>query len=81
MNEFTVKSSTEQFQIKQMNAIEILALRTQFSYDSVESTTKLFGSILERIEVKCDNAWLPAKTSGRDVYFPDGLQNDVIVVQ
>lgn len=80
MNEFSIKSSDLTFRIKHMNAIEILAMRTQFSNESLESTITSFKTILENIEVKCDEKWIPAKIKGREVYFPDGLENDINVV-
>ena len=79
-SEFTVKSSKHTFRVKDMNAIEILALQTNLNNDSTEDSLKSFKTILERIEVKCDNAWVPAKMKDREVYFPDGLEDDIVVI-
>lgn len=80
MNEFKIKSSTFDFRVKNMNAIEILAMRTQLNNKTLDDAIKSFKSILECIEVKCDVTWIPAKMKDREVYFPDGLENDINVV-
>ena len=74
---FTIKSRTEQFRIKRMNAIETLAIRTNISTKTVDDTTRLFEDILERIEVQFeDDKWLPVKVKGQDAYFPAGIEED-----
>lgn len=75
--EFKIKSRNEVFRIKQMNAIETLALNTQISFQNIEKTTQLFNIVLERIEVKCGNDWLPVKEKGQDIFYPAGIENDV----
>lgn len=80
MNEFTVESSDLEFRIKKMNALEILALRSNLNNDTVEDSEKSFKMILERIEVKANDAWLPVKTKDREVYFPNGLEYDIVLI-
>lgn len=80
MNEFKIKSSDLDFRVKKMNAIEILAVRANIGNRTVEESMKSFKTILECIEVRCDNSWIPAKMQGREVYFPDGLENDVNII-
>lgn len=75
--EFKIKSRNEVFRIKQMNAIETLALNTQISFQNIEKTTQLFNIVLERIEVRCGNDWLPVKEKGHDIFYPAGIENDV----
>lgn len=80
MHEFKIKSSELEFRVKKMNAIEVLAVRANISNRTVEESMKSFKTILECIEVRCDNNWIPAKMQGREVYFPDGIENDVNVI-
>lgn len=75
--EFQIKSRNEVFRIKQMNAIETLALNTQISFQNMQKTTALFNIVLERIEVKCGNDWLPVKEKDQDVFYPSGIENDL----
>ena len=81
MDEFKITHSSETFRVKKMNAIEALALQSQIDFDSVESTEKLYNAILERLEVKVNDQWLPVKEKGRNIYYPDGIENCVNVIQ
>ena len=79
MNEFEVKNFT--YRIKRMNAIEVLAFQSQISFDKYEDVLKMYNEILEKIEVKLDNTWLNVKTKGKDIYYPSGIEDDVIAIQ
>lgn len=74
MDEFIINDNT--FRIKNMNAIELLALQTQYNFDDADSSSKLFNNMLERMEVKCNNSWLPVKEKGKDIYYPANVEND-----
>ena len=75
--EKTLEYKDNTFRIKKMNAIEALALQTSSSMKSVDATQSFFNECLERIEVKAtDDKWLPVKQKGRNVYLPDGIEND-----
>ena len=63
-----------EYRIKKMNAIEILALKSQIDFSTVESTIKCYSTILERIEVKVKDQWIPVKD--KDNYYPAELEND-----
>lgn len=61
------------YRIKEMNAIELCALRTQISFDDTEQATNCYNTFLERIEVRVkDDKWLPVKD--KDVYYPAGIE-------
>ena len=71
-----------EFRIKKMNAIEALALRTSMNMKTVESTQQFFNECLERIEVKAtEDKWLPVKQKGRNVFLPDGIENNGQAIQ
>lgn len=78
---FQIEHSGETFRIKKMNAIEILAVRSQISNKDVATSMNMFSTILECIECRVGNEWLPVKTKGKEVYFPNGIEDDVLVIQ
>ena len=63
-----------EYRIKKMNAIEVLALKSQIDFSTMESTIKCYSTILERIEVKVKDQWLPVKN--KDNYYPKELETD-----
>lgn len=63
-----------EYRIKKMNAIEVLALKSQIDFSTMESTIKCYSTILERIEVKVKDQWMPVKN--KDNYYPAELEND-----
>ena len=40
----------------------------------------LYNIILEKLEVNANDKWLPVKQTGREVYFPNGIENDFEVI-
>ena len=77
---FKIANYEQYFRIKPMNAIETLAIRTQISLKDMRSAMKFYTTILEHIEVEIGGKWLPVKTEGREIYYPDGIENDVAAV-
>ena len=77
--EIVIKEKT--YRIKKMNAIEILALRSQYDFNSYYSTLNLFNTVLERMEVKCNDNWLPVKEKGKEIFYPTGVENDGEVIK
>lgn len=77
MNEFQIKSMNQVFRIKKMNAIEVLALRTQLDTENIEAATKLYMTILERIEVKVGEQWLPVRDGKFNIYTPAGIEENI----
>lgn len=76
MNEFTIKARENEFRIKKMNAIELLAFQSQISFDSMDAAKNMYANILEMIEVKFKEQWLPVKEKGKDIYYPSGIEDD-----
>ena len=77
---FKIANYEQYFRIKPMSAIETLAIRTQISLKDMRSAMKFYTTILEHIEVEICEKWLPVKTEGREIYYPDGIENDVTAV-
>ena len=78
--EFKIKSLENDFRIKKMNALEALALRNVMDFDDFETTLKMLNAVVEHIEVKCKDTWLPVKETGRDVFLPVGIEDNVLAL-
>lgn len=61
-----------------MNAIEMLALRSQIAFDNFEDTMNFYNLLLEKVEVKCGDKWLQVKDG--ENYYPAGIEEDVDTV-
>lgn len=79
--EFKVKGYKYTFRVAKLNAIEVLALQTQISFKDIETTSAMFNTILERVEVRCDEQWLCCKEKGANVYYPAEMETDVKLVK
>ena len=67
-----------EYRIKKMNAIEMLALRSQIAFDNFEDTMNFYNLLLEKVEVKCGAKWLQVKDG--ENYYPAGIEEDVDTV-
>lgn len=76
--EFKLSSFSQSFRIKKMNAIEIFAMKTQIDFDNFNNAMNTFNLILENVEVKLDDTWLPVKEHSN--YYPLGIENDIIAI-
>ena len=78
----TIKIGEFEYRIKKMNAIETLALRSQYRADATyEETANFYNTVLERMEVNAGKEWLPVKTPGKDIYYPAGIENDIAAIE
>ena len=75
--EFNIKTLPNDFRIAKMNALEALAMRSVIDFDNFESTYKMLTLIIEHIEVRLDDKWLPVKEKGRDIYYPVGIEDNI----
>ena len=67
-----------EYRIKKMNAIEMLALRSQIAFDNFADTMNFYNLLLEKVEVKCGDKWLQVKDG--ENYYPAGIEEDVDAV-
>lgn len=79
--EKTLEYKDNTYRIRKMNAIEALALRSASDMKSVAGAKQFFTDVLERMEVQANDKWLPVKQEGKNVYLPDGIQDDFDGVQ
>ncbi len=78
--EFTIENYNYQFRFAKMNAIEVLALETQMDFNSVAQSQATIEAILEKIEVKVIDTWTPVKMKDMNVYTPDEIETNVMLV-
>ena len=78
--EFTIDGYDYLFRFAKMNAIEILALETQFNFGSLRQSQSTIENVLERIEIKIGETWSPVKMKDRQVYLPDVIETDVNLI-
>lgn len=75
-----LKIGKNEFRVRQMNAIEIISFRSLMDFSSLDGVSSFFKTILENIEVKVGDKWLPVKEKNREVYYPNGIENDIKVI-
>lgn len=76
-----IKIGEHEFRIKKMNAIDTLAIQSQISFKNAKQSKLFYSQVLERIEVKCKDQWIPVKEEDKEVYFPAGIEDDLDLVQ
>lgn len=74
---FTVDGYNFQFRLAKMNALDVLAFRTQVDFDTMENARSLFGKILENIEVQVGQDWFPCKEKNKEIYYPAELEENI----
>lgn len=79
MNNIVINKNN--YRVKKMNAIELMALRSQIDFNNYDSVVKMYETLLEKIEVEINEKWLPVKTIGTNIYLPQGVEDDVEVVE
>ena len=79
--EFTIKGYENLFRIKKMNAIEVLALRSQIDFENFDKAFEAYMTILEKLEVKVADSWVPVKEKGKNVYFPMGIEDNLPAIE
>lgn len=65
----------KEFKIKKMNAVELLALRSQIDFEDYNTTKNLYNILLENMEVKINEKWLPVKEGNN--FYPKSIEDDV----
>ena len=66
-----------QFRTKDVSPVKMLALQTILDFNNFEKTEALFTFILENVEVRIKDSWMPVKEKGRDLYYPVGIEKDM----
>lgn len=80
--EFTIEKRPDlQFRTREGTAIEMLALQVLINFNDFGKTKDLFSFVLEHIDVKVVDSWLPVKDSKADnVYYPVGIEKELNVL-
>lgn len=77
----TITINNNEYRIKKMNAIDMLAMQSQISFDTAKQSKSCYSQMLERIEVKCQDKWLPVKEEDKEIYYPVNVENDLSLIQ
>lgn len=76
---FSIDDYSYDFRIKPMNAIDLLAIRTENAMmKNAESAASFYATILSKIEVKCNDNWLSCYQDG--VFLPAELSENTDLV-
>lgn len=73
-NEFELRG--KQFRVN-MSSIDMLSLSYCMEFENVKKTSETFTFILEHIEVEIAGRWVAVKATGKDEYFPVGIEEDL----
>ena len=73
---FKIEGYDFDFRIKNMKAVEVLAIKSQINFDDEDKAKKCFDTILEKFEVRCSDSWVPVKMKNAEVYFPEAVETD-----
>lgn len=77
--EYIVKNRN--FRIKKMNAIELLAIQSQASFEDLTKTEQFFYLVLEKTEVEIKGQWLPVKEKNKNIFYPKDVEQDVDTIK
>lgn len=78
MKEFTLTEKPElQLRYKQISPIKLLGLQSTINFDDVNKASSFFQFVLENTEVNISGTWLPVKEKDREVYYPQGIEEDL----
>jgi len=78
---FKIKDYPKEFRIKKISPVKILSIATQFGEDSLEATERIFTFALENTEVLILDKYLPVKEEGKEVYWPNDIEDNILVLQ
>lgn len=70
-----------EFRIRKMNAIELFAIQTVIDNTSYDSMLNSYKIILENMEVRCGDTWLPVKEKDHEVYYPKDIENNIVEIR
>lgn len=76
--EFSIKSRKEIFRVGKIDPIDLLTTCSMIDFENAKVTKNLFEFILENVEVKQGETWLPVKTKGRSIYNPAGIEDNLM---
>lgn len=68
------------FRFMKLPATELLALQTQLNFDEFEKAKFATRYILEHTEVEVTGQWLPVKEKNREVYYPQGIEDNIVAL-
>lgn len=81
MKEFKLTTKPEiELRFKDISPVKLLALQMSIDFNNFDKTSDLFSFILENTEVNIAGTWTSVKIKDRDVYFPQGIEQEIDVL-
>lgn len=77
--EFVINGDT--YRVKKLNAIRVLAIRTQADFSDVDKAEQFFGTLLECLEVNVNGLWEDVKLKGKNIFCPRELEDNPLLVK
>lgn len=79
--EFRIKSLPDKlFRVANISPIDLLAISSQIDFDNLKKTKELITFALENVEVNECGSWVNVKAKDREVYFPLGIEKNLIAM-
>lgn len=76
--EFKIDTREETFRFAKCSPVDLLAIVSQMDFEKYESTKQFINFALEHIEVKQGEKWIAVKVPNREIYMPNGIENDLV---
>lgn len=76
--EFNIKGkySNLKFRFTYMSPIDICVFASNFNLENYKTSREMFAYAAEHTEVCINETWTKVRQAGKDVYMPNGIEND-----
>jgi hypothetical protein len=68
------------FRVAAISPVDMLAISYQINLENFAMTKSTLLFVLENVEVKIADKWLPVKVKGREVYQPLGIDKNFLAL-
>lgn len=79
--EFKIESRDNEFRVKKIDTIELMAVVMTLDLNSIESSKEYITFALDHIQVKIANDWISVKPKNKPVYWPANIENDYAAIK
>ena len=78
---FSINSFPDlEFRVKKISPVDLLCLTTTMDLEDFSKTQSSYNFILEHIEVKINDKWFNVKITGKDIYMPESLEENLVAL-
>ncbi len=67
---FKIEGYNYEFRPSELNAIQLLSLKTRLGFTSLEQSEEIFSFILENVEVNINGTWTKVKEKNSNIFMP-----------